>query len=570
MSLEVLGPTVARLAGSMALVAALAASASAQKLGTDRFFADRPVGEEEQQSTVYDGSFTSTTFYYREDGENGTPPSSIDAPQFSASPVDRIFTDLRTQLDAKHIGGSRGYFRADVRGRLNTTTFSTDSNPSDGTSETDVPYQSGTRYGNELDIRELYVRRDGASVDLSFGRQYSLELAATKFDGLKLEGQSSERWKYILFGGLYPSRISRDLRDDYPTGDGDVDMPGFQAGGSPILPITGGAGLAYRFKDAYGGFGAVGILPLAEDAATGETEKPRLFATANGYWRASQKVDVYHYLVADAAGADGASLTNLTFGMNLQPTSSLRAYANVTRIDTDTLNVTAQTKLQDPDSMPEGGPPNTAQNNLEVERIAQESARVGLSAAFGTRVEVSTSGGLRRRGELRLEPVNGDPADRDDDLVFAAAQAADITVGIVDRRSIGDMRIGVSGTSSFGVGNANLYRSKALIGRLDATKELADGRAEIETNLTYIGSDDDNRGTACNLATGVATCYGASSVKSITVGVLAFWRFSPSWFGLVSGVAGPQFSESASSTGAAQSQPTVITSNFLLRLAYRF
>jgi len=38
----------------------------------------------------------------------------------------------------------------------------------------------------------------------------------------------------------------------------------------------------------------------------------------------------------------------------------------------------------------------------------------------------------------------------------------------------------------------------------------------------------------------------------------------------VSGVAGPQFSESASSTGAAQSQPTVITSNFLLRLAYRF
>ena len=548
---------------SLALWATASSVSAQQDLGADRFFSVPTEDKEALQSTTYDGSFTSTTFYYREDG--GLAPAIGTAP-FSASPVDRLFTDLRTQFDAKHISGSKVDFRADFRGRLNTTTYSTASVM--GTEETGVPYQSGAHYGNEFDLREVYVRRTGSTFDVAFGRQYSLELAATKFDGLKVEGKGA-RWKVILFGGLYPSRISRDVRDDYPYADGEVARPGFQGGGSPILPIAGGFGMAYRYQNAYGALGAVGVLPLADDADTGTSEDARIFATANGYWRATTKVDFYHYIVVDAAGANGGELTNLTLGVNLQPTARLRAYASINRIDTDTLNVTAQTKLQDPDSMPGMAVGSTLQNNLEVQRIAQDSARVGLSANFNNRVEFSTSGALRKRGELRLNPVNGDPDSRDDDIVLDAAQAADITIGLVDRKSIGGMRLGISGTSSFGVGNANLYRNRAYIARVESTKSLADDRAELETSLTYINSADDNRGQACQ-TTDLTTCYGASEVQSVTAGLLLFYRFTSPWFVIADANVGAQTSKSAGADGAPVSQPTILTTGLLLRLAYRF
>lgn len=542
--------------------AAGTARAQSPEQGSDRFFAETVEDEEDREGTTVDGSLTSTTFYYREDGDPAPPVGA--AATFSASPADRIFTDLRAQLDAKHIGGSTVDFRADARGRYNTSTFSTDSALTPG--GTEVPTQSGTFHGNEIDLRELYVRRSGSSVDFSVGRQYSLELAATNFDGVKLEGKGT-RWKFIAFGGLYPSRISRDIREDYPTADGDAAMPGFQGGGSRILPVTAGVGSGYRFQNAYGAIGAVGILPLADDSESQSAEKARVFATANGYWRPSGKVDLYHYLVVDAAGAGGARLTNLTLGVNLQPTTRVRAYASINRVDTETLNVIAQTKLQDPDSNGDAIP--QLQNNIEVQRIAQDSARVGLSANFANRVELSTSGTLRRRGELRIEPINGMPDSEEDDIVFAAAQAADVTISLVDRKSLGGMRLGLSGTGSFGVGGENLYRNRAYIGRFDATKGFADDRAEFEGSVTYIKSSDDNRGVAC-VATDLPTCFGASDLQSVTAGLLLYYRFSRAWFVIANANLGAQMSKSAGADGALVDQPTILTTGLLLRLAYRF
>jgi hypothetical protein len=539
--------------GVAALLAALEGLAAAQEVGADRFFAEE-TADENPGETAVDGSFTSTTFYYTESGGDATPPSDVNeiAP-FSASPVDRIFTDLRTQLDARHVGGSKVDVRVDARGRFDASSYSTFSRVQPG-GEDDVPSQSGTFGGNELDLRELYLRRRGSSVDLSVGRQYTLELAATRFDGLKVEGKG-QRWKLIAFGGLYPSRISRDVREDYPTGFvDDPAAPGVLAG-DRVLPVVGGAGTAYRYQSAYGALGVVGILPLGDD-------------NMNGYWRASPRVDVFHYVVADAAGADGAGLTNLTLGVNLQPTDSLRAYANVTRIDTETLNVVAQAKLDEPDSAPVTNPPSaqtTFQNNIEVQRTAQESARIGLSANFGERVELSTSGAVRRRGELSFETANGEQ------IVFEAAQAADITIALVDRHSIGDSRIGLSATRSFGVGNVNLNRTTATIARLDVTKSVRDGRGELEANVSYILSADDNRGGECGLATGpIAGCYGAAEAQSFGVGGLFYYRFHPSWFGLLSANLGPQLYKTTDSMGNLVDQPTILTVAALLRVAYRF
>jgi hypothetical protein len=559
----------ARVLGAAALVAALAAPAAAQdEPGEGRFFFVGKESKSERQSTTYDGSLTSTTFYYREFGSSAPAPIIDTAQPASASPVDRLFTDVRAQLDAKHMSGSKVDFHGDLRARKDFSTHTTRSNPDDTFDPGAVPAQGGTFGGDEYELRELYVRRDGAQFDITLGRHFVLELAATKIDGLQVQRELNPQWRSITFLGLYPSRISRDIREDYPTDpDIDPDTEGAQPG-ERVMPVAGGQGAAYRLERVYGAFGVVGIAPLAEDESTGTIEKTRVFAHSNGYWRPTAQVDLFHYAIVDALGAAGAGLTNLTLGLNYQPKPTVHTYLQVSRIDTETLNVHAQTKLEDPDP---NRPVTVVQNNIEVQRIAQDQARVGISVGFKNRFEVSTSGALRRRPELTVS--EGDMADPDDDIVFPAAQGVDITLSAVDRRSFKDMRIGLSATRSFSVGNVNLYRSKTLILRADASREVAKGKGEVEGSFTVIDSRDDNRGTPCTIGTAIEDCYGSSNVQSFTASGLAFYRFKPAWFVVGSVSLGRQL---MGSTGGImgdstfQAQPAVTIANLFLRLAYRF
>jgi hypothetical protein len=544
------------------LFAALPRTAAAQEPGEDRFFFVAEEAEDERESTAYDGSLTSTTFYYKEDGADGAPLMAGGTGPFTASPVDRLFTDLRAQLNARHIAGSKVDFRFDGRGRLSETKAETASNPTDDFELPEVSGQSGTFGDNELELRELYFRRQGSEFDVVVGRQFVLELAATKIDGLQVARKASKEWRYLGFGGLYPSRISRDIREDYPVGDNNGDPLVVER--KRLMPIAGGLGAAYRFERAYGAFGGVAIFPLANDYQTGTLEKPRVFGTANGYWRQSSTVDIYHYLVLDATGAAGAGLTNLTLGLNWQPAPTMRTYAQVTRVDTDTLNVIAQTKLEDPDPSPSVTP---AQNNVEVARIAQDQARVGISVALRQRFEVSTSGALRRRPEFTIPA--GDRNLTTDDVVFPASQGADITFSAVDRHSVKDMRIGLSATRSFSVGNVNLYRTRSWVARLDGSKEIAEGKGEVEGTFTYVQSKDDNRGATCTPGD-PSTCYGAAQVQSFTLGGVVYYRFKPAWFVIGSAAIGRQLMSAADSAGMLQAQPALLTLNLLLRLAYRF
>jgi hypothetical protein len=546
----------------LAALAALGGTAAAQVPGEDRFFFVEESDEEERESTAYDGSFTSTTFYYREDGEQAAPLTTGGQGPLVASPVDRLFTDLRAQLNARHIRGSKVDFRFDGRGRLSETKHETPSNPNDMFELPEVSGQAGFFGDNELELREVYFRRDGEEYDVTLGRQFVLELAATKIDGLQIQRESSKQWRYLVFAGLYPSRISRDVREDYPVIDNNPDVTVYER--KRVTPVAGGLGAAYRFERAYGAFGGVAIFPLANDYQTGTLEKPRVFGTANGYWRQSATVDIFHYVVVDATSSSGAGLTNLTVGLNWQPAPIMRTYAQVSRVDTETLNVTAQAKLENPDL---DGAANSVQNNIEVQRIAQDQARVGLSVSLRQRFEVSTSGTLRRRGELVVN--GGDPDDAADDRVFPAAQGADITFSAVDRKSVKDMRIGLSATRSFSVGNTNLYRTKSWVARLDGRKEVAAGKGEVEGNITYLQSKDDNRGAMC-IPGDPITCYGAAQVNSVALGALAHYRFKPDWFFVASAAVGRQFMSAADAMGVLQAQPDLTTLNLLFRLAYRF
>ena len=562
------------LCAAAALVGAARGTAVAQSTepGSDRFFFVEKESKSERQKTTFDGSLTSTSFYYREFGSSAPPLLVNTAQPASATPLARLFTDLRAQLDAKHIAGSKVDFRFDGRARADLSSHTTQSNPNDDFSPDEVPGQSGTFGGNEYELREMYFKRDGSQNDIWVGRHFVLELAATKIDGIQVQRQLSKEWKSITFAGLYPSRISRDVREDYPT-DPDIDPdPAVVEKGKRVMPLAGGQGASYRLERVYGAFGVVGIAPLAEDESTGTVEKTRVFAHSNGYWRPTAQVDLFHYAIVDALGAAGAGLTNLTLGVNYQPKPNVHTYLQGSRIDTETLNVHAQTKLEDPDPNPML-PPTAVQNNIEVKRIAQDAVRAGVSVGFvSNRFEVSTSGTLRRRPELVV--TEGDMDDPDDDVVFPAAQGVDITFSAVDRRSFKDMRIGLSATRSFSIGNVNLYRSKTLILRADAAREVAKGKGEIEGSFTVIDSRDDNRGTACPVGTiNIQDCYGSSNLQSFTASGLGFYRFKPAWFVIGSLSLGRQL---MASTGGIpgdttfQAQPAVTVLTFFARLAYRF
>jgi hypothetical protein len=517
--------TRARLAATGLLVALLAAP-TAWAQGEDGALRERDGGGGDAGGELR-GSLTSTTFAAREISGEATPLSGgAQAPHESTAT--RLFTDIRARLDRDQLAGMDVH--ADLRLRLTGSAI--------GLSNANL--QSGLYGGPEYDIRQLYATRAGGSTDFRFGRQVVGELAATRIDGVRLTHRASDNWQYLGFAGLYPARGSRSITTDYVRS-----VEGFDANtrepifGSPVLPVTAGGGTSYRYDRLYGSLGAVGIVPLADDRATGELETPRVFFTSNGYWRQSLNLDLFHHAVVDAMGAAGAGLTNLHVGANARPSEFLRVSAAVTRVDTETLNVIAQRRLRD--RVDEGATDSgLIQNYLQVARIAQESARLGVSAALAERrYEISTIGTLRRRPEVQLEERPGacDPAE--DGLVCVlvpGAQAMDVTLQAVDRRAPLDMRLEASVTEVFGLGGENLNRGRSRIARVKGSRPFSDGQGTFELAATYLNSADEFRGDACISSGAVLRdldrCYGTSNLHAGTLGALAFYRINGSWMAL--------------------------------------
>ena len=539
------------VAAVIVFASAAAARADTPSADQDRFFVDKIDDDSTVDTTLWQGSLTSTSFLHRETAGVAQPltQSGGVVGTENATDFERLFTDLRAQLDGRHISGGAWDFRFDgriryvplVTGKDQWITFSP---------------QSGTFGGNEYDLRELYVTHGGERTDVTIGRQYVLDLAAVKIDGLRLDYASSETWTYLAFAGLYPVRGSRSVETDYPTG---VDMAGNPTG--RVMPAAGGAGAAYRTQQAYGALGVVGIVPLSRDRVTGGEEEPRAFVTSNGYWRPSIDLDLYHYAVVDFAGAAGAVLTNLSVGANWKPVPHLHLTAQVNSWDTETLNVQAQTQLNDPTQQLVG----VVNNEIAVSRIASRSARAGLSVALGPseRYEISTAAELRERPDLSLSTGMGNPA-----ITLKAAQSAELMLQATDRRSFGGMRLSLFALTSFGVGSANLDRTSTTVIRASAQKSFADDKGEWEADLGYSASKDDDIGVTCTSAT-IGTCWGASKVSTTSIDGFAMYRLADAWLGLASLELADQ-SLQTSDGPTLVSQPGIIEITALLRLSYRF
>jgi len=520
---------------------------------SDRFFVDKTDSDKTEKGTLVQGSITSTTFGYRESGGILAPPPMTTVAVPSNSPFTRLYTDLRLQTDFRHIGAGRWDARLDVRGRVvdQPGTLTAGYVP-----VTPTTVQSGLLGKNELEIKELWLVRNGVRSDLFFGRQFVPDLGGLKIDGLRVDYASSTKFTLLGFGGLYPIRGSRSIDSDYtpllaePAADGTRASAGRFTG-------AGGLGAAYRTLDSYGSFGAVVLAPFS-------SEDPRVYATSSGYWRFGPQLDFYHLAIVDLVGSNAVNsgLTNLSLGLNYKPDQRLRATLSYNRVDTETLNVQAQAFLQNPDP---GF--NAVQSEAYIQRIATNEARTSLSAGLGQlqRFELTAAFTYRYRGEVVLSPptqTTGTPTT----TTLAAAQSAEVYGSITDRRSIGGLRLGLDGSRIFGIGAVTYQRTASTTVRASAARELGNGHGEWDLEVSYSTTDDDNAGKAC---TDIPTCSGSATSRIISFGGNLYYRLTRDWF-----VLGSAFVNLTSIThvdvAASTEDPTVTGLTGFLRIAFRF
>ena len=519
----------------------------AEKIATpfqkDRFFVDKVDSKKTAKGTLVQGSLASSSFAYREmGGAYGEDEGN------AGSRLNRYFTDLRLQTDFRHIGGGKWDARVDSRARF---VNSPDAAPRVyGSAGADVNVQSGFLGKNEYEIREAWLVRSGKRSDLFFGRQFVTDLAAVKFDGLRIDYASSEKLTIITFGGLFPIRGSRSINTDYrPLRDNEGNAAGRFVG-------IGGAGAAYRTVNAHGAFGGVAQVPFS-------AESPRVFLTSNGYLRSGTALDFYHMAVVDVVGSAGFALTNLSAGTNFKPSQRLRLTASYNRVDTETLNVQANAFLNPEDP----GATGVIQNETFIRRLATNAVRGGVSAGLGElqRFEVSTSATYRFRPGITLTSPDGTQT-----VALTPAKGVDVTFGIMDRRSFADLRIGADVSRTFGVGNVPYARSEVLAGRLLVAREMANGHGEWEIEAGYSTTKDKGLDGACTATVpGVNTCFGTSTGKIYALGANLYYRINRDWFLLGSLNVG-RLMLNRIEAGAAVTDPTVTSLTGFFRIAYRF
>jgi hypothetical protein len=535
----------------------------------DRFFVDKVDTRKTQNGTLIQGSLAETSFAYTESGGSNLNGATNDGGD--ASSLSRLYTELRYQSDFRHIGGGKWDARIDARVRL-VDQPSADDKAAYGTviPATELKAQSGLLGGDEYDLREAYFVRSGARTDVFIGRQFITDLDAVKIDGLRIDYASSKDWTEIGFAGLYPLLGSRSLTTDY------LPLQTINPNGTITsdgrFTVAGGGGAAYRYLNAYGAFGAVALAPLAG-------EEPRIFITSNGYWRFGSQLDFYHFAVIDLIGSNAVNsgITNLSAGVNYKPSPRLRITGSLNHVDTQTLNVQAGAFLDSPSA---AGGLNVIDNEVYIQRIATDELRGSIAAGLGKlqRFELVAALAYRDRPQITLTSLN---LGTTSNAVLAAEQSVEAYASFTDRHSIFDLRLGVDVIRSFGIGGTAYNHTELFGGRVYAAHDIADGRGELEAEVSYTqtADNDANETNACNAVIdptsmnflGLGQCFGSSNADLLSIGANFYYRFNRNWFGLLSGYVTEDSVESAPGGGitAIKDAPILGFTGFL-RVAYRF
>lgn len=539
-----------RLIGLTIACVALAAGtgrAWAQADERDRFYVDKD--DDDRDKTLWQGSLTSSSFYYTESGVDGTPYGPGEPPA-NGSPYARMWTELRAQLDGRHLKGGRWDARVDARARVVPNPY-----PQDGADP--ARPQSGMFGDNEYELRELYVVRGGRRSDLFIGRQVIADLGAIKIDGVRLDYAKNRRWTYLGFAGLYPLRGSRSLATDYPVGIDKANAPTGR-----VFPAAGGFGGAYRTQNSYGALGAVAIVPTSRDGGyggTGTYERPRLYVAANGYWRRSPALDVWHYLIVDLYGSAGTAATNASGGLQWKPSPRLRFQLWANHLSTEALNVQVRDQLEN-EVITNG----VVVNNVKVQRIGTTAARAAVSALLGKgrRFELTAALQGRRRPDVVLEAGTIDQT-------LPAAKSLDLHVQAVDRAFYGGLRLEGTFIRTIGLGDASYARSTAQIVRLGASRDLKDGKAQVMGDLSWVTTADDNATMQC-LPGQVTTCYGSANSTALQANAAGYYRWKRDWFVTGALGVGTQKLIVTNLSGGGVPQATTLIGQAFVRIGYKF
>jgi hypothetical protein len=503
----------------------------------ERFFIDKVDTASTEDTTLFQGNLISSTFFYKESGGAAAGPDANAGGTGANSQFSRLFTDVRFQLDARHIKGGRWQGRVDVRGRAAADPGQVTNNAPGYLGDTRV--QSGLTGQSEGEIKELWLARPGDRYDVFIGRQLIADLGALKIDGVRIDYAKSDRVTLLGFAGAYPLRGSRSIDTDYPVLRRNN---GTSLGRTP--PIAAGAGAAYRTALSYGSVGGGTVAPL-------KGERPRVFVTSNGYLRTGPLLDVYHFALIDVVSESGFAVNNLSAGINLRPSPSLRATASVNHVDTETLAVQARTFLDPNDA-------SVVRNDAQVRRIASTQGQVGVSASLGRnqQVEVSTSVSVRYRPEVTVPSAAAT-------YTFKASKSVDV-FGQIVHRDLLRSRIGVDGVRSFAIGDTST-RSTYLTLRAFLSRDFRGGRGSFDGDLAYSSTQDSG--------VDAMFLYGKSRTSTISTNGTVFYRLRPSLFLVGSaGIGSFKLKSTARSVAGASaiSDPAVLSFSTFLRLAYRF
>jgi hypothetical protein len=507
-------------------VLAVATPASAEDGGV--------VEETEAKPADVDLRLTLSSFLFRESGDDAQPLVMGGAAVAGASPVRRYFGDLRVEL-------VDGGFELDARVRQTTS----------------ERYQSGAAGGGEYEIRTLRLRAGSARTGLYVGRQSIEAVGATKIDGLAFVQKLSRVWSGTLFGGAFPQLGSRSLDTDYPeirNADGSY--------GSPLVPIAGGLGASYSKGTIHGSIGAAAVYVMQEVPDATSSEKSRVFVTANGYARPARWLDFYHFGLLDIGGGVGASLTNGSLGVDVHPVTNLKVSASVNHVGTDLLQIAARNTLVEPDPSVMG----IVQNHISIVRVSQDVVRGGASLAMArSRFELSVSAGLRRRP--RVDVALADPSV---DVAFPEAKSADVTMTILDRRSLAGLRTSATTMLIYALGDDVPNRSNGSTIRLVAGRAFAGSRGELELDVAAQRFQDVSAGSgACANSLDVFACYGASTITAGQTGVLASWRIGREWLVIADVHAGARGVTSTTVMGRVD-YPTAYSLSAFARVQWRY
>lgn len=476
---------------------------------------------------------TLSSFLYREIGEDA--PAIIDqgAPLENASPVKRFFGDLRLELSGSGLA-------VDARVRQTTS----------------ARFQSGAGGGGEYEVRTLAYRIGGTTRSLSIGRQYIDGVGGSKVDGLAFRQQLVAPLAATVFAGAFPVIGSRSIDTDYPT----IRMEDGTAG-ERLIPVVGGLALAIETAAYHGDLGAAAVyIPQAVPMAETQ-EQSRVFATASGYLRAGSAAEIYHFALLDLAGQARTQLTNGSVGVTLHPAAAVQLGVSVNHVSTDALQISTRNLLEDPDPTAIG----VVQNDIAVIRVSQDAARATASLAFAQRrFEITVAGGVRRRPEVSVELADGSGA-----VAFPEARSADASFSILDRRSIGGLRLSLLGSITQPIGDSTPNTARGTSVRASATKAFARERGSVEIDVMAGRFRTLGPSGTCTTSLDALACYGMTRVVLAQAGALATWRVSREWLLLADLHAG--YRDITSRTLASEVVwPNVYTVSAFVRAQWRF